>query len=293
LVAKSPKGLADALSILKAQRATAEKQLENLGAIKGSAKFGEPKLEEAFNHSQRQMQMMLQMQHHPGKNPADDEIKSGPVKVSQSLTVEWSLKSADTANRLLEASTLQEAIKASNLSGLKEAEEQTPEEAELAEEMQNNGIAAHGFPPGQIQFAVPDEDYSVGVGLPNVHRVGDPVFSYVAFIPDADRDKAMANAFQAAKAEASKLCKAAGIQLGALRTLRTAGSPTLSPDDQTIQHVYAVNGHVTSQLMNATSETSEAIGVTPGILKYRVGIVASFSINPVANESAKPSGIYK
>ena len=56
-------------------------------------------------------------------------------------------------------------------------------------------------------------------GATRTMPVGDPFFVYVGRITDAQSDKAMAEAFVDAKADAARLAKAAGIPLGRLRSL--------------------------------------------------------------------------
>ena len=257
VIAKSSKDLPDALAKLKAQRAKVEKQMATLGAIKESVKFGDPRVDESQDENQRQIEMMMrQRMSQSGRKKPAKAVLSKPVRVAMKLTAEWPLKPGDAVSQLVESRKLQDAIKAADLGGQKDVEEPSAEEAELAEELE-----------GQMQF-----------GGQNGPKPGEPAFIVLAQIPAADREKALAEAFQSAKAEAVLLAKAAEIQLGALRSLNSTGG--IDPDDtESYQHMY--NRPYASMIrphMRGNNDASEAIGPSPGTLKFRVGVSASFAI---------------
>ena len=264
LLAKSTKDLPDALAKLKAQRARVEKQLETLGAAKESIKFGEPRVDESQNDAQRQMAMMVRqrmMSGARGKKPGKEPALAMPVKVAMRLTAEWPLKAGDPVGQLLEVRKLQDAIKAADLAGQKDAEEPTAEEAELAEEME-----------------APDVDMYMG-GRQGP-KPGEAAYVFSARIPTADRDKGLADAFQIAKSEAVALARAAEIELGPLRSLQSS-SVIDSEDGESYQQMYnSPFGNLMRRDLQANSAAGEAFGPSPGILKYRVGVAASFAIKP-------------
>jgi hypothetical protein len=262
LLAKSTKNLPDALAKLKAQRARVEKQLETLGADKASLKFSEPRLDESQDDAQQRMAMMVRQRMAAGgrgRKPGKEAAMAQPVKVAMRLTAEWPLKGEDPAGQLLEVRKLQDAIKAADLAGQKEAEELTPEEAELAEEM---------------------EDPEMYMGGRQGPKPGEPAFIFTARIPAADREKGLAEAFQNAKSEAASLAKAAEIELGPLLSLRSSAGLD-SDDGESYQQMYnSPFGGLMRSHMRGNTDPGEAFGPAPGILKYRVGVMASFAIKP-------------
>jgi hypothetical protein len=267
VLAKSSKDLSDALTKLKAQRAKAEKQLQTLGAIKESVKFSDPHLDVSQDDTQRQMQMMMrQRMAQRGKKRADKDAGTKIIKVTMKLTAERPLKATDPTGLLLEANKLQDAIKAADLGGAKDAEEPTPEEAEASEEMDNM----------QMNF-----------GGQQGPKPGEPEFIFLAKIADADREKARVDAFKAAKEEAAQLAKSADIQLGDLTRLSKqmsgAGIYGGDGDSDDVQVYYNRGmGQMFRQYANGREESSEAVGMTPGTLKFRVGITATFAIKSSA-----------
>ena len=259
LLAKG-KDLPEAITKLKARRTKVEKQLETLGAAKDSMKFGDVELDAAQDDQQKQMEMMLRQrmaQRRGGKRPAEKEVSVKQVKVMLKLTAEWSLKAADTADMLLQSKKLQDAIKAADLGGLKDAEEPTPEEAELAEE---------------------SEEMAMNYGGREGPKPGEPVFVFVAKITSAEREKALAEAFRAAKQEAAQLAKAAELELGTLRSLQGGGGIEVE-DSTDYRLLYQTSfGASMRQQMTGRDHSGEAIGATPGLLKFKVTVNATFAV---------------
>ncbi len=249
--------LPDALKKLKTRRAEVEKQLETLGAVKESVKFGSVELNLAEDARQLQMEraMRQRMAQQRGQKPkpgTDASVK--PERVMVSLTAEWPLPTGEASETLLAAEKLQKAIRAAELGALKDVEEPTPEEAELAEEMD-------GLAPG----------YDEGNGP----SPGQPRFLFVARVSDADRDKALADAFLAAKQEAVALAKAAELELGPLRSLRKDnGSDAIDEYNYRSRYQSAMQ-----ELMSSRARSGEVFGMTPGPVKLRVVVHATFSAN--------------
>ena len=113
------------------------------------------------------------------------------------LTAEWPIAAKDPEELFLTVQGLQGKVKAAKLAGGKEAEKLSPEEEELAEEV-GPGFGPYG-----------EEDFDPST----------PGFTYVAKISEEDRTKATAEAFQKAKADAQRIARAAGVQLGPLAAL--------------------------------------------------------------------------
>ena len=259
LLAKS-KNLADAITKLKSQKAKVEKQLDSLGATKESIKFGEVRLDESQDDEQRQMQMMMRqrMSQRRGKRHAEKESQGKPVKLTLRLTAEWSLKSKDAIGLLLETQKLHEAIKAADLAGLKESQEPTAEEAEVAEESEEMDMV-----------------YNSRQGP----KQGEPVFLYFATIPAADREKALAEAFAAAKSEATRLAKAAEMELGPLRSLQSGASANDFSDEDSVQQLYNSGmGNLFRHELSNRHRGHDAIGPTPGLLKFHTDVTVLFAI---------------
>jgi uncharacterized protein YggE len=251
ILAKSAKDLPDAMAKLKSRRSKVEKVLESLGADKKAIAFGELRIDESQDANLARMEMMMhQRLSQRGKKPTK-AVVAKPVRVAMQLTAEWRLKEGDATSQLVESKKLQDAIKAADLAGVKETEEQTAEEVEIAEEMEE-----------------PVNNW----GGQNQAKPGEPQFTFSAKIPAADREKAMAEAFRKARTEAEQLAKAAEVGLGRLQRLQATSSP--DPEDFEVyrQYGYQNRGHANE------SEGDDATGPKPGMLKLRVGVSVSFAI---------------
>src|SRR5262249_55512295 len=193
------KDLKEALANMEVRRKAAESQLVTLGADKATIEMGDPAITTGKSAQQQQMEMMVQQRRRQqGKKPGKEE--KPPVTVSVSCKADFPLKAAAQAELLIAAQTLQDKIKAADISGVKELEKQSPQDDEVAEE--NQDFAMPSMYPGGYEM-----------------KPGEPVFMYVSKISDEERAKALAEAFQKAKQEASALAKAAGVELGALQHL--------------------------------------------------------------------------
>ena len=255
------KDLPEAIAKLKTRRTKVEKQLETLGAAKDSVKFGDVELDQAQDDQQRQMELMMRQrmaQRRGGKRPAEKEVSVKQVKVMLKLSAEWPLKGADTAELLVTSKKLQDAIKAADLAGAKDAEEPSPEEAELSEEMDEM-----------------TSDFNNQQGP----KPGEPVFVFVAKISAADREKAMAEAFRSAKQDAAQLAKAAELELGSLRSLQGSGGVDAGDAAEDYRMLYNTPfGRAMQRQMAGHGHTGEAIGAGPGMLKYKVTVNATFAV---------------
>ncbi|MEX2559687.1 MAG: SIMPL domain-containing protein, partial [Pirellulales bacterium] len=133
-----------------------------------------------------------------------------------------------------------------------------PEEAELAEEMEAAMM-------------------SYGEEQP---KPGQPSFVFVSKISDADHQKALAEAFEKARAEAGRLAKAASVELGSLSQLTSGGEQGFNMEDySSFAQRYAFFG---SSGMPGSPSTGagvrEASGPQPGPVKYTVAVKASFNL---------------
>jgi len=254
------KDLKEALAKLKERRTTLAKQLETLGAIKDSISLGEPQLDAGRSASQRRMEMLVtQRMRQSGKGTKKPKAVL-PTTVTLSLTAEWPLAGTGSEERLLAAHDIQEKIKAADVGGLKESEKLTPEEEELQEEMQD-----------QFNFGM-DQDA----------KPGEPVFVYISRVSPQDREKAVSEAFRKAKDEAAALARAAGEQLGELRSLSSSnqsltGLDGLGYESNPALYRYMQQATVLNQHGTAGSE---AVGASPGAVTYAVTVYAAFQVKP-------------
>ena len=100
------------------------------------------------------------------------------VTATANLTAEFTLKSKPGEDLILEFQSIRQQIKEANLNASKPSAEQQEE----AEEQQ--AMAAQMMAQGEGQMP------------------GEPSFTFVAKVPDADRDKVIADAFSKAKVDA-------------------------------------------------------------------------------------------
>lgn len=257
--------LKEALAAVKARGDAARKQLTALGADQDSIKIDNPKISGPQNDNQQQQMrmqmMMMQRMQQGGVKPPVKKDEAEPVIVSALLKAELKLDAKNPDDLLLATHALQEKIKAADLGGTKDAEKLSPEEEEVLEEQQAE---------------------MMNFGNNNEARPGEPVFLFVSRISEADRDKALAEAFQKAKGEARRLAKAAGIELGSLKALHAVNS---GGAQQLGNYNYNYNSRayrmvqMAQQMQNPDGDEEnelEALGVEAGPLKFTVTVTAAF-----------------
>ncbi|MDB5302811.1 MAG: hypothetical protein JWM97_360 [Phycisphaerales bacterium] len=251
------KTIAEAAEKLKEAQAAAGKKLAELGASEKSVEFGATQVGTAGVDARQQMyaQRMVTMRGGRGAKPA---ALPKTVTVSSTLKAEWSLKPGTPEELLINSYTLQEKIKGAGLAKKdKEAKQLTPEEQEALEE-------AQGMQGGEAA------DPSA------------PSFQYVNKVAEEDQAAALAEAFQKAKADAVRLAKAAGGDLGALRQVSSAtSSPTGNPGDEN----QAYQRFMIRQMMGASApadssdtSNSEATAPQPGPVELQIVVTASFGL---------------
>lgn len=251
----------EALAALKDKTDAAKSQLSTLAADKESVEIEPPQIAVENADPRRQMEMMMAQRLRGGKRAAKKEETKQPVAVSSTLTAEWKLQAKTGEELLVAATSLQEKIKAADLAGAKETSQLTPEEQEALEEME-----AQGYDPYGGQEAKP----------------GEPTFLFVASISETEREKAEAEAFQKAKQNAARLAKAAGAGLGKLQSLAGAAQP--GADETDYASVYGGYNMAAYRMLQAMQgggqpdSESEAIGMTPAKVTYRVTMTAGFEL---------------
>jgi len=259
--------LKDALAAVKTRADAARKQLTSLGAEKDSIKIDNTKITPKNDQDQqRQMQrMMMQRMQQGGKTPKKPKKVAEPVLVSAMLTAEWKLDTKSADELLLSVNALQEKIKAADLAGMKDAEKLSPEQEEMLEEMGDQ------------------EMYNYNSN--NQPKPGEPVFLFVGKISDAERDKALGEAFQKAKAQATRVAKAAGAELGTLKSLTSHDASSGyngyggNYDRYAYQALQAARAQAGIDDEDGEVET-EAMGVEPARVKVTITVMASFDLKP-------------
>jgi uncharacterized protein YggE len=246
------KSLKEALTKLSQRKEAAKKKLAGLGAADNAVTFEDVRTEaadprQAMERMMRQRMGMRAGGNRPTTGPAGGA--GGNVKVVVTLKAQWPLAGKSPEDVLVAAHELQEKVKAADLADMKTA---SLEEQEAREEQAGNDPSEQGPAPGE------------------------PVFLFVARISDEERAKAMADAFNKAKAQAQDLAKAAGAQLGALKQI----SGQVAPDVNAMQYQYMQYARYQGIYNDVTNsgDANEAIGMQPGAVTTRVAVSASFAI---------------
>jgi uncharacterized protein YggE len=257
--------LKEALASVKTRSEAAKKQVGTMGADKDSVKVETPKISAQQTDSQQmQMQRMMTQQARQGKKGKKEAAKPAePVLVSVQFTAEWKLDAKTPEDLLIAVHALQGKIKNADLAGMKDAEKLSPEQEEMLEEMESQPFSRYGGNEGP--------------------KPGEPVFLFVSRIADTDRDKAIAEAFQKAKTQAGKLAKAAGAELGSLRSLN-ARSASMNPNsggygyNNAAYRMMGMQGGEDDE-DGENPSTLEALAVEPGPVKYNVIVNAAFDLD--------------
>jgi uncharacterized protein YggE len=257
----SGKDVKEALAKLHERRAAAKTLLASLGASADAVVFGEPAVSLEQNVRAQQMERMLaQLRSRPGARPADPKAKAPlPVFVVSSLKADLPLKASTPEELLIAGHDLQQKVRAADLGGLKEAEKLSPQEKELLEEMGGREPPDSGEP-----------------------KPGEPFFLYVAPVSEAERDRALAEAFQNARRDAARLARAAGAGLGAVQNLSDNSQPGMDMDDPTGmgRRYYYEMAMAQREAVRPDAGKGEAVGLQPGKVVLRVVVSAQFVLKP-------------
>jgi uncharacterized protein YggE len=185
-----------------------------------------------------------------------------PKTVGASLTAEWKLDATDAGELLTSVQLLQQKIRAAELSGI-------DEEAPAADE--TNPAAQQIMMMQSVVFSTGQVD------------LRQPGYYFVSRLTDEEFDQAHADAYNKARRQAGRLAKAAGAQLGDLRSLTGQNTVASEPD---LEYQVVVNQPTTqraNQLIRARRSESgenehEALGIEPGLVRFQVTITASFDL---------------
>jgi uncharacterized protein YggE len=250
-----------ALAALKDRREAAQSQVESLGADKKSIKFTDPMLSSDTSDRRRQMEQMIRSKLAGRRKGAAAPALPTSHAVSTTLSADWPLTAGAAEQVLLAVHDVQTKVEAADLAGLKEKKALSPEEQELAEESinihQNYGDEAR--PPGTPQFI------------------------FIAKISDADREKALADAFAKAKSQAARTAKAAGAQLGGLLRVADNASAAMGFDESSYfggggYDPYTMARMQRQGMMAFSPAEDEAVSMQPGQVPARIVITAVFEL---------------
>ena len=255
------KDLKEALASLKDRTDAAKAQLATLGADKTTVKTESPKISAGRTNQQRQMEMMMAQRIRGGGAKGKPKKEEKPqVSVSTTLTANWPLKAKETEELLIATNALQEKIKSADLAGNKDAK-LTPEEEEAMAEMEESGMSRYGGEEGP--------------------KPGEPTFHFYTAITDAEREKALGEAFKKAKVKAARVAKAAGSELGKLASLTETEAGVDTDDYRGSYNSDPYAYQMMQQLRTGGGDDSgptEGIGIHPGKVTFRVSVHAAFEL---------------
>jgi len=273
IVQAKGKIIKEALFRLKSRLDNAREEVEKLGAEKDSIQVAETRIVPPESNSQRrQMQRQLRMmmaQQADANEKAEEEAPKNklppPIVVAALLSAEWKLTANPGDELLMAVHALQEKIKAADLAGAKKDMEEVRAEVPVAEE--------------DIEEMM-DQFSNSGEAKP-----GEPLFLFACPISEEEYNTALAEAFQKATKDATRLANAAGARLGKLRSLHRTNSFDYDMEN------YGFNGHnmavyrarqlvqrVQNEMQINTPHKFEAIGVEPALIKYVINVTASFDL---------------
>jgi len=251
----------EAVTSLQDRIEAATAQVKALGAISESIKIAAPKIAAAQSNAQQRLRAQVLEGFDRASRGADASALQPMVTVTARLTAEWNLDGADAIERMSAAYQLQQQLKAAKLSGADETEGLSEEEQELLEE---------------AQMMMSNNYYS------DEQQPGEPKFLYYADVSGEERDAALKQAFDNAKAQAGQLAKAAGVGLGELQSLQDASA--IAGLAQGLGYDFSYGGsdyqalQFAAEWLTADAGASKAIGIEPGTLKYSVQLSVGFQI---------------
>jgi Protein of unknown function (DUF541) len=259
------KTVKEALTKLQERKQSAQTNLQVLGAIAETIRFGEPMIVTENPNQQRQMMMIMrQRAMMGGKQPDKKPKEPPPIVVTCTLAAEVPLKAASPEDLLITSHELEKRVRTMDLGGAKDMKQASAQDEELAQE--NDDMD-------------PNETF----------RRGDPLFLYVRRIAPDEELKAMTTAFQRARTNALKLAKASGSELGALQRVDDSqGAPWQWQQDMD-ENITMRSPWGSYQSMNIMGilrphpsgdeiPVVEAVGTNPSKVVFRVGLSASFEL---------------
>jgi uncharacterized protein YggE len=256
------KDVRDALAKLKARQTAVRTAVERLKADAASIAFTSAAEVAPADSNRARMEMMRARMAQRGKRNAKKEQPKPVVLLGTTLTAEWPIKETDAEDLLISGKALEDDVKAADLGGLKaaEAKAKSDEDEETREEDEMMRMSMQTSNDGEA-------------------KPGEPMFQYCCKIPDDVRAKLLAEAFGKAKVDAERLAKAAGRDLGALRSLSASnvGGGEYDHAYQTQQFYRMMQGSRDGR-GNDADGPAEAVGLRPAPVVYRVTVGAAFEL---------------
>ncbi len=252
------KTLKEALGKLRERKQAAQRQLETMGAVAGSIEFGEPAVVPEKSDQDQRMQMMMMMAQNGGRKPPQKPKEAPPIVVACPLRAEIRLQAPNAEELLLLAQSLEEKVKAADLGGTKLMKQASAQDEEMAQEQMED---------------------------PNQPKRGEPIILYVSKVSEDAEAKALAEAFLRAKRHAGQLAAAAGSLLGPLHTVSdTTGMSGPDVEDNWMMqspYHYPMMQQMWARAragMSTDKQQTEAVGLAPTKVVYRVSLSASFEL---------------
>jgi len=248
----------DALAVLKKRQDSATAQVVALGADKDSIAFEPAQIHIEQGNRAQQMQILMRQRMQGGggrKKPTTPPAE--PVRVACTFRVDWKLKAGDHDQLLTTSYELQQKLKSLDLAGASDATKLSAEEQELLEEAESE----------MGMYGEMDQE-----------KPGQPQFYFLAKISDAEYEAALAKAVELAHTRAQRLAKAAGRELGELRSLY-AGSSSVDGEDYEMYQMMGRGAYRGLQALQQKVESEDellAIGLAPGKVDYTVNVTAAY-----------------
>lgn len=180
------------------------------------------------------------------------------------LTADWPLADTDLDRLLVAAQELREKIEAADVGGAAEAQDLTPAERELLNE---------------VRRQQPEPDAAAPHGASLVDEPPGPDFLYVARISPQQRKQLQSEAFGKAKSRAASLAEVAGVRLGRLYDLLCqfeAATPADSYDYA--ESDYPAEAPTGRLALLAVSAGDETTGRGLRSLRFTVLVTATFRL---------------
>jgi uncharacterized protein YggE len=255
------KTLEAALENLKKRCETIRSQVAKLGGKAETVKF--TGLDKTDSSDRKQMLETLRRQMGSDRLPKGLATPQS-VTVNATFSADWPLSGDTPEKLLLESDQLKKKLTDADLAGVKADEaEQTPEEREAAEEMQ----------------AMMRERYSGGDAA---QKPGTPTLVFVARLPDAKHDAALAEGFKKAQANAERMAKAAGVSLGPLVRVNGMSDNFVGNlmNRSRFEYGQSYNGYPNQPWQpQIETEENEASSNTANEIEFHLGVEAVFSLN--------------
>lgn len=251
------------LESLNARKEKALDKLNQLGANEDTIEFGEPTLSSGMSQQQQQMQQMLRQ--HMRASGRDEVEVPDVLTVSRQLSAEWPLSAKTSDELLIQVVALTKKIREADVAGSKEADELTPEEQELAEEME--GL--------QQQMGMSEDESDPG----------DPQFVYLSKISEEEYNAGISDAFKKAEKKAGLLATATGTKLGPLWTVAVRDSESQARMQQRNWQYNRYGRAYAEPDVDLSEGQRAAIGYQPGEVTYTIYVQAAFRLETEGGET--------